>query len=182
MKKKTQRAEAVSLALAFCAACTFVAGCRDVSKFSSKNDRYEGAITNGSFVRSGVSEDVKMCLTLDTDRLQDAPGTLRTSDGRFNGATLRPIPQLWHDPLSTLTFGDGRIQNLLYAVSPVVGDAGPEEAQDVFVVLSLMQSNRIEARLLRGAPQSDAGATPAGVASAVFAVFHLEREPGACSF
>ena len=108
--------------------------------------------------------------------------TLTTSDGRFTNTALRPIPQLWHDPLSTLDFGDGRIQNLVYAVSPQPGDAGAEEAQDVFVVLSLMQSNRIEVRLLRGAPQTDAGAPPPGVALPLFAVFHLEREQRRCSF
>lgn len=156
--------------------------CRDLSKFSSRGDRYQGTITNGSFVRTGVSEDTKLCLTLDTDHLQDAPGALTTSDGRFRAAPLRPIPQIWHDPLSTLDFGDGRVQNLVYAVTPLVGDGGVEEAQDVFVVLSLMQSKHIEARLLRGAPQIDAGAPPPGVASAVFAVFHLEREEGPCAF
>jgi hypothetical protein len=95
---------------------------------------------------------------------------------------LRPIPQLWHDPLSTLTFGDGREHNLVYAASPMVGDAGVAEAQDIMVVISLMQSNHVEVRLLRGAPQSDAGPPPLGVANAVFGVFDLDREPGPCSF
>lgn len=159
------------------------AACRDVSKFSSNGDRFEGTVTNGSFVRSGVGANTKMCLTIDTDRLQDSPGTITTNDGRFQATPLRPIPQIWHDPLSTLAFGDGRIQNLVYAATPLIGDGGPEEAQDVFVVLSLMQQTRhVEVRLLRGAPQADAGAVPAGVASAVFGVFHLEREEGPCAF
>ncbi len=63
-----------------------------------------------------------------------------------------------------------------------MAEAGAEEAQDVFVVLSLMQSKHIEARLLRGAPALDASAGAPGVATPVFAVFHLERNGGACAF
>jgi hypothetical protein len=123
-----------------------------------------------------------MCLTLDTDRLQDAPGTLSTSDGRFHDVSLRPIPQIWHDPLSTLSFGDGRVQNLIYAASPLPGDAGDAEAQDVMVIVSLMQSDRVEVRLVRGAPQTDAGAPLPGVGAALFGVFNLDRQPGPCAF
>ncbi len=175
-KTRTLFASSALLALALVA-------CRDVSQFSSRGGSYQGAVVNGSFVRTGVAEDTAACLTLDPDHLQDTPGTLTTSDGRFKATPLRPIPQIWHDPLSTLDFGDGRVQNLVYAATPIVGDASPEEAQDVFVVLSLMQQDRhVEVRLLRGAPQADAGAIPAGVASPLFAVFHLERERRPCAF
>ncbi len=139
-------------------------------------------MVKGSFVRSGLGEDVRMCLTLDTDHLQDVPGTITTSDGRFHATALRPIPQIWHDPLSTLSFGDGRVQNLVYAASPIPGDAGPEEAQDVLIVISLMQTDHVEVRLLRGAPQSDAGLPPPGTASALFGVFNLDRQSGPCAF
>lgn len=144
--------------------------CRDSSRFSSRGDRFQGPIVKGSFVRSGLPETIEMCLTLDTDHLQDTPGTLSTSDGRFKAAPLRPIPQVWHDPISTLSFGDGRVQNLVYA-------AAPDDAQDVFVIVSLMQSDGIEVRLMRGAPGADAGATPA-----LFGVFTLERQTGPCAF
>lgn len=157
-------------------------GCRDVSRFSSHGDRFQGAVVKGSFVRSGVVEDARMCLTLDTDHLQDAPGTVTTSDGRFAGAPLRPIPQIWHDPLSTLNFGDGRVQNLVYAASPIPGEAGASDAQDVMVIVSLMTSERVEVRLVRGAPQTDAAPPPPGVAGALFGVFNLDREPGPCAF
>jgi hypothetical protein len=163
-------------------ASMLVMGCRDTTRFSSRGDRFEGSVVKGSFVRSGVGEEVKMCLTLDTDRLQDAPGFITTSDGRFRQAPLRPIPQIWHDPLSTLNFGDGRVQNLVYAASPLSNDAGEAEAQDVMVIVSLMQSDHIEVRVLRGAPQSDAGPPPLGTASALFGVFNLDRQPGPCAF
>lgn len=183
MRKTTTIASSVALATLLIIGVGALSACRDVAQFSSHGDRFQGKVVNGRFLRTGVAENTAACLTLDTDRLQDTPGTLTTSDGRFNATPLRPIPQIWHDPLSTLDFGDGRVQNLLYAATPLAGDAGPEEAQDVFVVVSLMQQDHhVEVRILRGAPPADAGAAPAGVASAVFAVFHLEREKGPCEF
>ena len=178
---RVNRLVGILMALALASSLAMV-GCRDTSRFSSKGDRFEGEIVKGSFVRSGLGESVRMCLTLDTDRLQDAPGTLTTSDGRFQGSALRPIPQIWHDPLSMLSFGDGRVQNLLYAAAPLPGEAGVQEAQDVMVVVSLMQTDHIEVRLLRGAPQTDAGLPPPGTASALFGVFNLDRQPGPCAF
>ncbi len=168
--------------LAIVALAVLLAGCRDPSRSSSHGDRFEGSVVDGSFVRSGVTPRTRMCLTLDTDHLQDAPGTLTTSDGRFRTAPLRPIPQIWHDPLSTLSFGDGRVQNLVYAVSPLAVDADASEAQDVMVIVSLMQSDHVEVRLVRGAPQSDAGPPPPGTATALFGVFDLDRRPGPCAF
>jgi hypothetical protein len=154
-------------------------GCRDVSRFSSHNDHFQGSVVKGSFVRAGIAEDSRMCLTLDTDHLQDRPGILWTSDGRFNQAPLRPIPQIWHDPLSTLSFGAGRIQNLIYVATPA-SDAG--DVIDILVIVSLMQSDSVEVRLLRGAPQADAGATGPNGADALFGIFNLDREPGSCAF
>jgi hypothetical protein len=170
----------IALVLVLFVALAMVAACRDVSRFSSKNDHFEGSVVKGSFVRAGIGEDARMCLTLDTNHLQDGPGALTTSDGRFSSAALRPIPQIWHDPLSTLSFGDGRLQNLIY-VATRSADAG---AEDVFVIVSLMQSDAVEVRLLRGAPVADdAGASAAASgADAIFGVFNLERRSGSCAF
>jgi hypothetical protein len=164
------------LALPLCA------GCRDLSSFTTHGDRFEGVVVAGDFVRAGVDAGTTACVTLDTDHLQDAPGAISTSDGRFHTVGLRPIPQIWHDPLSAFSFGEGRLRNLLYvaAASTPFADG---HADDVFVVLSLMQSGDVEVRLLRGAPDlpSDAG-TPAATPSNVFAVFDLMRAPGPCSY
>jgi hypothetical protein len=156
----------ILLALLLLATCA----CRDNSRFSSRGDRFQGPVVKGNFVRAGFAEDVSMCLTLDTDHLQDTPGTISTSDGRLKAAPLRPIPQIWHDPLSTLSFGDGRTQNLVYA-------ALPSDAQDLMVVVSLMQSDNIEVRLVRSAPEADGGS-----GNAVFGVFNLEKQNGPCGF
>jgi hypothetical protein len=161
-----------------------ILGCRDVSRFSSKaGDHFEGDVVKGSFVRAGLGDDAKMCLLLDAGHLQDAPGMFSMSDGRFKDALLRPIPQIWHDPLSTMTFGSGRSQNLVYVASPsTLADAAPNETQDVMVFVSLMDEGGLEVRLVRGAPGTDAGAPGPSTASPMFGVFTLNRRDGACSF
>ncbi len=147
-------------------------GCRDVTKFSSRGGSYEGAVVKGDFVRAGVTDDARLCMTLDTDHLQDAPGVLTTTDGRFTKTPLRPIPQIWHDPLSTLSFGDGRVQNFVYVATPV------NESEDIIVVVSLMSSGDLEVRMLRGAPTAmDAGAAKAPPLFAVFTASRREDVP-----
>jgi hypothetical protein len=168
------------LGLSLTIACAMaIIGCRDVSRYSSKGDHYEGEVVKGNFVRAGVAEDAKMCLVLDAEHLQDNPGTITSSDGRFRGTPLRPIPQIWHDPLSTLSFGDGRRQNLVYVATPIA-DAG--DTQDVMIFLSLMTEGGVEIRLLRGAPQADAGTPGPPSAPPMFGVFTLDRREGSCSF
>jgi hypothetical protein len=162
---------ALAAAIAVAAGAT---GCRDLDRFSSKGDGFEGPVVRGDFVRAGIAEDARMCLTLDTDHLQDAPGTITTTDGRFRATALRPIPQLWHDPLSMLSFGDGREKNLVYMATP------NGEASDVTVIVSLMHDGNIEVRLVRGAPYSDGGAPPSGQAPPMFGVFTLGRRQGPC--
>ena len=159
------------------ASCTLM-GCRDLSRFSTAGGgKYEGAIATGAFVRSGFSDTTKVCLTLDTDHLQDTPGAISTSDGRFKGDALRPIPELFHDPLSTLNFCEGRVKNFVY-VARASGD--PKDTSDVTVVISLLQSSDIEVRMLRSAPMDgDGGTQPA---ARLFGVFALSKGDGPCSY
>jgi len=160
-------------------------GCKSTKRFSSKaGDHYEGNVVKGNFVRTGVSEDIKMCAIIDADHFQDTPGFISTSDGRFRQAALRPIPQIWHDPLSTLSFGDGRVQNMVFMATPEPGDAAAavSDAQDVLVVMSLMEEGGLEVRLVRGAPQSDSGVPVPPQAAPVFGVFTLDRQEGTCTF
>jgi len=157
-------------------------GCKDPTRFTTHDDHFEGVVLRGSFVRSGFDEGVRMCLTLDSDRLQDKPGVISTSNGWFRQTPLRVIPQIWHDPLSTLNFGVGREKNLVYSATPISQYA--ERQADALVILSLMSNGTVELRLLRGAPalpdappdNSNTQTTP------MFAIFPMERRPGSCAF
>ena len=154
-----------------------LSGCRDVARFSSAGGHYQGTVVAGGFVRTGIAEDARLCVTLDTDHLQDEPGTISLSDGRLRSVALRPIPQIWHDPLSTMSFGNGRVKNLVYMASPAVTSGS--DSGDVTVILSLMDSGSLEARLLRGAPAADGGVS---LTTNVFGVFTLEHANGSCPF
>ena len=150
-------------------------GCKDVARFSNGGDHYEGTIVQASFVRAGFDASMSLCLVLDANQLQVVPGTISSSDGRFQATPLRPIPQVWHDPLSTFDFGEGRVENLLYIATPTLPDGGADA--DVTVVLSLMQAGNVEMRLLRGAPSAT------GVeGSSLFGVFSMNRAGGPCPF
>ncbi len=154
-----------------------LAGCRDVSSFSTSGDSFQGLVVDAGFVRAGVDPNACLCLTLDTNHLQDIPGEIWTTDGRFQAAPLRSIPELWSDPLSTLTFGEGRLRNLIYVVSAATaGDDAGE--QDVMAVVSLMQSGNVEVRLLSGAPP--VGGDAATPSTRMFGVFPLSRQSGPC--
>ncbi len=154
-----------------------------MSNFSTTaGSSYEGPIDSAHFVRAGLRGTERMCLTIDTSHLEDAPGAVSTSSGLFQKTPLRSIPQLWQDPLSTLTFGEGRIQNAIYVARGSAPDGGaPGDAGDVFVVVSFMVAGDIEVRLLRGAPAADGGSEAQGPPS-LFGVFALNRASAACAY
>jgi len=158
-----------------------VAGCRDLSSFTTGTGSFEGPVVAADFVLAGVSGSTRLCLTLDAEHFQDAPGALSTNDGRFHAVPMRTIPQIWHDPLSTLAFGEGRTKNFIYVVTASM-PFSDGNGNDVFAVVSLMQSGDVEVRLLRGAPGAvtDGGPSPGG--GNVFAVFDLSRQPAPCSY
>jgi hypothetical protein len=162
---------------AFC----FTPACRDLSGFNTNGGSYQGAVIAAPFVLAGIANSsTTLCLTLDTNHLQDTPGSIWTSDGRFMGSPMRSIPQIWQDPLSTFQFGDGRLKNMMYmARATVPFDDG--DGNDVLTVVSLMQSGDIEVRLIRGAPilAGDGGAGPA--MQNVFAIFDLTKQSSPCS-
>jgi len=153
--------------------------CRDLSSFSTGGDRFEGPVVSGDFVRAGVADQTHLCLSLDADHFQDGPGLLATDDARFASAPLRPIPELWRDPLSTLSFGEGRLRNLIYVVT-ATEPFNDGNGDDVLAVISLMQSGDVEVRLLRGAPPL--GPNDGGAGGNLFAIFVLSRQKGPCSY
>jgi hypothetical protein len=165
------------------ALCALLAGCKDIDRFSTDpGESYCGKIVSASIVRRGFSSAVCMRMTLDAQQVTFMPGALWTDDGMFAATPFRPIPELSHDPLLTLSFGEGREKNLLFAVDPVDPARGPA----IMSVVSLLHSGEAEVRLLRGAA-GGIGAPPAGDAGGpldgppLFGVFSpLARQKGTC--
>lgn len=159
--------------------------CTDTSRWNSEpGESFCGDVTAASFVRAGLPEGMRMRVELDAEHLQSTPGKIWTtalpSGEKLTGAEMRVIPQVLHDPLSTLNFGEGRVRNsLAVADLPSVDPTRP--SSQLIVIVSLLQSGEVEVRLLRGAlgiAASDAGAAdPSGN---LFGVFRLRREKGDC--
>ena len=202
------RRAGLGIALGCAGAALLAAGCRDLSGFSTKTGSFAGAVVDADFVRTGIGAGTQMCLTLDANQFQDGPGEVWTDDGRFAAAPFRPIPQIWADPLSTLSFGEGRLKNFIYVLGATMPFADGN-GNDVLAVLSLMQSGGVEVRLLRGAPplgtpavppppapdggateggatgdggSPEGGAADAGSPGPIFAIFTLSRQNTPCSF
>jgi hypothetical protein len=159
----------------------FAAGCDDLSEFRGK---FEGPIVEGKFVRSCFDDAVHATLTFDPDYAvaplpADLPlsrhNRLTTSDGIFKDTLLEPIAALPHDPLSKFDFpGSRRLRNFMLWARP---EAGPLAGRDAMVVVSLLDDERVEVRVMarsaadaphcRVKPQPvEAGAPEAGTADA----------------
>jgi hypothetical protein len=162
--------------------------CTDLEHFSTgQADAYCGAITLGGNFRMGLSPRVQMRLKLEASALDGpgVPGTISTFEMTspeherrlLTDAELRRLPAMAHDPLSRPDFGDGRIRNWIFAVSPT-----DPEAESLISVLSLRADDTVEVRLLRPgkAPQGDEvvaeGRRP------LFGIFSLSRQVGTCGF
>jgi hypothetical protein len=176
--------------VALLASVAFGAGCDDTSRFSTADgEAYCGAITLGSAFRTGLSPRVQMRLELNAAALDgpDPAGTVSTfeaADGAsperrlLDGAALRQIAPLAHDPLSRLELGDGRERNAVYAVS-----ASEPGAESLLAVLSLRTDDSVEVRLLRaGAEPLPSGEAPPAGQRQIFGVFRLTRRTGTCGF
>lgn len=177
MTRSGPRAPSRRYVPALVAVLAVLPGCRNDDRFTTApGERFEGSITPATFARAGFSDSTRLCLTLDADHLQDAPGTLTTSDGQFRLTPLQPIPELWRDPLSMLSFGEGRERNLIYVATPIapLGDSGSLES--AFCVVSLLSSGDVEVRLMRQAPSGPSSSPQ------LFGVFSLTRRTGPCSF
>jgi len=165
-------------------------GCTDLEHFSTgPGDAYCGSVTLGGSFRMGLSPRVQMRLRLDASALDGpgSPGSISTFESAGPGpeldrrlltdAELRRLPAMDHDPLSRPDFGDGRIRNWIFAVSPVDPDA-----ESLLAVLSLRADNTVEVRLLRpGKAARDNVAVAAGQRP-IFGIFPLTRQAGTCGF
>jgi hypothetical protein len=161
--RSARRCLAVALASA-------LAACEHPGRYSTGKGSLEGIVEGSDFVRAGFAVGTRVCLELDTRKLQEKPGTISLSDGRLARTALRPIPALASDTLSNLSFADGQVRNLVFAVRE-----RSSTPRDVLAIVSLLDDDRVELRLLDGAPGED-------VPDALYGVFPLERKDTPCSY
>jgi hypothetical protein len=162
-------------------------GCESLKRFDTKGPgAYCGTIVNGQFVRTTLSEggfdrNMGLRLEVNTDALTTTPGNLTSNDAAkgpcapeptFDTAHLEVSQELVRDPLSTMTFEDGQVVNVLAWVQSTCRGR-------MLAVVSLYKNDRAQVRLLKPAetPTPD-GAEPQDG----FAVFLLERREDGCGF
>jgi hypothetical protein len=131
------------------ALCAGALGCDSLGEFRGS---YEGKIVSASFVRSCFAEGVVATLSFDPRAAAGGaseggvPANLLTIEGTFDQTPLVPISVLSSDPLSTLEIpGGDRLRNYILLARP---ESGPLAGRDAFVVVSLLESHRIELRVI----------------------------------
>ncbi|HKY36734.1 MAG TPA: hypothetical protein VJN18_12380 [Polyangiaceae bacterium] len=184
-----------SLHLLLCALLATTA-CRDLERFDTKGDAaYCGDLVSGPAFHDGFVADevepptIRLKLTLDTGQLSSfsenktaLPGTLTSNDSErglcsgdgqalFQRAPLRAIPQVYHDSISTLSFGEGHDEDFFaWADSTCQGT--------MLAVVSLLRSGDVEVRLFKPAPLPALDAGPEKRPG--FALFSLKRHDKGC--
>jgi hypothetical protein len=172
--------------------------CRSLDRFDTKDKAaYCGQLVSAPTFQDGFVPDgepgvlLTMKLTLDTSQLSsysadkvtqlgaltsnDADRGLCTSNGQalFESSPVRGIPQLDHDTLSALTFGEGHDEDLFaYVDSTCQGT--------MVAVVSLLRKGDVELRLFKPAalPSRDAAADR----RPGFGLFYLKRQEKGCGF
>jgi len=177
----TRRTADIVVALALSSG--MLAGCEDLDRFDTDGDEaYCGSIVSAQFIRTsttdgGFERNLRLRLELDADALTTAPGTLSSDDGEtgpcsplrtFEAARLRVTPEIYHDPLSMMSFSDRHDYNLFAWVDSTC--RGP-----MLSVVSLLKNDDVEVRLMKPADGTEAS-RPA------FALFELRRRSEGCGF
>jgi hypothetical protein len=167
-------------------------GCRNLDQFTSKpGEAYCGPIIGqpefqDGFVKQGEPPDLELALTLDTNRLTSQPGRLSSGDAAngmcaapgapqalFDNAPLRAIPEVDHDVLSALSFGEGHEHDFFVWVDSTCQGT-------MLGVVSLLKNDQVELRLFKPAHKPVPNAPPDQ--SPGFAVFHFYVQKGGCDF
>ena len=171
--------------------CLLGLACTDLSEYQLEADEaYCGSMVSAPVFQSGfVPEDegrrMRLRLHLDIDALTTMPGSITSDDLKFglckdsdqplfDEAPLRAIPEVLHDSISTLEFGQGREHSFFaYVDSTCQGT--------MLAVVSLMKSKDVEVRLFKPAAMAKPDA-PAAKSSG-YALFYLKPfETDRCGF
>lgn len=173
--------------------CTL--SCRSLDRFDTSGDpAFCGDLVSGpsfhdGFVTAGEPWNLRLKLDLDASKLSSFSenrnaimGWLTSNDvgtglcvdqPLFHSAPIRAIPQLYHDTLSTLSFGEGHDEDFFAYVDST--------CQGTMVSLvSLLRNGNVEVRLFKPARLPDEGAKPDKLPG--YAVFYLTRHDEGCEF
>jgi hypothetical protein len=168
-----------------------VTGCKNLDKFNTEeNEAYCGSLVSPADASEGFDywttqhQELKLAVTLNTDRLDDLPGNLRSNDADFgpcapqplfDDAPLRVIKKALGDRIASIRLGDDHEDEILAYVDSTCSGT-------MFAILSLVQNGTTELRLLRPAPEV---LTPVADQPR-FGVFQLSKRNtttnSACSF
>jgi hypothetical protein len=172
--------------------------CRSLDRFDTRGEAaYCGTLVSGPKFHEGLvpqgepASQLWLQLTLDTSQLSSfsenktaLPGTLSSNDADwglcskdgqalFKGSRLRAIPQVYHDSLSTMVFGEGHEEDFFaWTDSQCQGT--------MLAIVSLLRNSDVEVRLFKPAQLPPDGAGPEQLPG--FAVFYLRRNPHGCEF
>jgi hypothetical protein len=169
--------------------------CRSLDRFDTTGDpAFCGEMVSGpsfydGFIVKGEPQRLGLKLELDTSQLTrfadnktSLPGKLTSDDdvkglcvdrALFEDAQMRSIPQINHDSLATLSFGEGHDEDFFAWVD--------SSCQGTLVSLvSLLRNGNVEVRLFKPAPFADGSVdqdrTPG------YALFYLTRNDKGCDF
>ena len=134
-------------------------------------------------IPSGSPPTLQVRLQLDTSSLSNRPGTLTSRDAGhgvcgdsplFDEAPLRAIPELLHDALSQLDFGQGHEHDLFAWVDSTCKGT-------MLTVISLLSNGAVEIRLFKPAPDLPSMTTDQADLAG-FGLFYLQRNQNGCGF
>ena len=172
--------------------------CRSLDRFDTKNNAaFCGQLVSAPAFHDGFVPDgqpdvqLTMKLTLDTSQLSSFSadkatqvGALTSNDvdkglcapsgqALFESSPVRGIPQVDHDTLSTLSFGEGHDEDFFaWTDSTCQGT--------MLALVSLLRKGDVELRLFKPAPLPAAGV--GADQRPGFALFYLKRDEKGCGF
>jgi len=156
--------------------------CGDIVGATASTDGGLAGFQTG-LIPSGSPPTLQVRLQLDTSSLSNRPGTLTSRDAGhgvcgdsplFDEAPLRAIPELLHDALSQLDFGQGHEHDLFARVDSTCKGTMP-------TVISLLSNGAVEIRLFKPAPDLPSMTTDQADLAG-FGLFYLQRNQNGCGF
>ena len=154
--------------LAVVGAVLTVAACSDLDRYQTRQDEvWRGQVVASRYVRRGFDTLPTLDLApLDLSNTTSAPGRITTSDGTFVDAALLPIAPAAYDALGEIDLGAGHARSFPFFVEV---SAGPHAGELALAVLSLLEDDTLELRIVRGT-----GADPEG--DDLYGLFPLTRQ------